>query len=1228
MKVRKLLWIIILLSGSFSYGQTCSILSSDIACQEDLIAFDVNASTGIQSVKWDMGDGNTSVQKSFNHKYATPGIKQVKVTLTLSGGATCTATKTITVYKLPEIKISLKSTNIYCLSQNRVCISDSSLGGDTGINIKKRIIIWDDGDQTTTSNPPKKSVVCHTYSYSGTFKITLEETNDKDCKVKKDLEIKIVPDAVPKFEIEAENSCDSVKIKLKDLTVKDSAQILYRFIEWGDGKSSTTINRTSEHTYVKAGFYSVRFALIQKNGCRTYRDTVIDIFIPEITFDLRIDGYRKCYGRSFKFDQNDNLRGATYRWNIGGTELEGKSVDYAPFLGKKMISLTISYAGCNKTSPLDSIEVIGIVPALTILNDNQCQNKDTVYFCEKDFRYGLKKVSFLWDFGDDQAPGCTTSRKDGLNVKSNCNFSTDTLAKHFYINGKCRKWKFTAIDHAYGCNFTEEGIINVVKQDSAKFFFRADRLCLGLKPEYKIVFEHNLCSSIKVEINLDSVCSRKNFLIIPKGYTYQQTCSPDGWVTVGFAITYGNKKVYKGWCDTSDYYIDPSRECHDTIWFHNWFRLLPEPFAPFEIFGRCIPSRVRPVLLDSMQKNISHVVWMWGDLTKNDTIRLSKNDSVIPSPFHVYTKAGIYGVKYYVENVNRCYGLYSQILPLGFRMNMQFDTVICPGIKVQFRDSIRYMMSSAEFWHYADRKKADKETFKWDFGDGRGFATDTFYPEVTFYKKGWVNIRLAAKDSAGCRDTLSKQILVGGVHAGIKAINKKIICDDIIQFFDSSYSDFKPPSDSLIKYYWEFGDFRNPSYLKDPYHYYNSYGTFTISHWVENTRGCRDTAYLSIKIEGPEPRFDIVSDTVGCVPFTAEFKNTSRKTKDYIWYFGDPLNTKLSTNRDTNVRFTYTRPGIYYIYLFGSDSIVNPNAGNAIYYCRSTFPDTSMAKHAIRRIVVLPIPKADFEVDPVLCRNKPFLVRDRSDSIYRRFKWVIHRLDSEETVNRYASLKSRDTGNLIIKFTPFYTPSGPYQRACYDTVYKPIRVTDIHASFDTIKDPFCPKYTFINTSKNYKSIKWDLGHSASGDKENIRYENKVTHSYVPDKGRFYPCLFVESIYGCKDTFCTEFDVTFNVKAILPNVFTPDNQDDLNDAYDIDMENTGSYDLSIYNRWGQLVYRSKKDAYRNDGINWNGRDQVTGTKCPEGVYFYLFKYTFKCEEVVREAHGTITLIRPE
>ena len=67
---------------------------------------------------------------------------------------------------------------------------------------------------------------------------------------------------------------------------------------------------------------------------------------------------------------------------------------------------------------------------------------------------------------------------------------------------------------------------------------------------------------------------------------------------------------------------------------------------------------------------------------------------------------------------------------------------------------------------------------------------------------------------------------------------------------------------------------------------------------------------------------------------------------------------------------------------------------------------------------------------------------------------------------------------------------------------------------------------------------------------------------------------------------------------IPNAFTPNN-DGLNDTFTpqgMDFE-PASYSMSIFNRWGQEVFRSKD--FKNP---WDGKDR-TGNLLGPGVYAY-------------------------
>lgn len=68
---------------------------------------------------------------------------------------------------------------------------------------------------------------------------------------------------------------------------------------------------------------------------------------------------------------------------------------------------------------------------------------------------------------------------------------------------------------------------------------------------------------------------------------------------------------------------------------------------------------------------------------------------------------------------------------------------------------------------------------------------------------------------------------------------------------------------------------------------------------------------------------------------------------------------------------------------------------------------------------------------------------------------------------------------------------------------------------------------------------------------------------------------------------------------LPNVFTPDG-DMINDLLTPFPYNfVESIDLTIFNRWGQVVFKTN-----NPDINWDGRHYKNNSEVSDGVYFYI------------------------
>jgi len=110
----------------------------------------------------------------------------------------------------------------------------------------------------------------------------------------------------------------------------------------------------------------------------------------------------------------------------------------------------------------------------------------------------------------------------------------------------------------------------------------------------------------------------------------------------------------------------------------------------------------------------------------------------------------------------------------------------------------------------------------------------------------------------------------------------------------------------------------------------------------------------------------------------------------------------------------------------------------------------------------------------------------------------------------------------------------------------------------------------------------------------------------------------DSLPGCKieTTILTVKDGCFPVH--IPSAFTP-NHDGLNDVFQpVIHGSVKEYQFTIFNRWGQKVFETKKY-----GMGWDGSFQ--GKPQPPGTYVYRISFKDASGELI-EKSGTITLIK--
>ncbi len=140
--------------------------------------------------------------------------------------------------------------------------------------------------------------------------------------------------------------------------------------------------------------------------------------------------------------------------------------------------------------------------------------------------------------------------------------------------------------------------------------------------------------------------------------------------------------------------------------------------------------------------------------------------------------------------------------------------------------------------------------------------------------------------------------------------------------------------------------------------------------------------------------------------------------------------------------------------------------------------------------------------------------------------------------------------------------------------------------------------------------------------------NNGTFNYISDKN--YAGIAKFKFIVCSD-LCTGICDTGDVRILIkpkpikvepieinvPNAITP-NDDGKNDVLVIDnIEKFPEAELTIFNRWGDILYIAKN--YNN---TWNGTNQ-NGNPLPEGTYYYILRLKLNDGKILR---GDMTILR--
>lgn len=379
----------------------------------------------------------------------------------------------------------------------------------------------------------------------------------------------------------------------------------------------------------------------------------------------------------------------------------------------------------------------------------------------------------------------------------------------------------------------------------------------------------------------------------------------------------------------------------------------------------------------------------------------------------------------------------------------------------------------------------------------------------------------------------------------------------------------------------------------------------------ESQYGCTDTEFVKIKVIN-QPKLKFIKPISSCeldtIKLLLDTMNLNNGTLTWIkpfGVFGPTFNKKvipISTDTlkgfiDAEVRFNLSTPKI----------------------CADV-SDTV-------RIILHKYPNIDFQTYNG-CEPLNLSINSKEhkgiDTNYLSYAWSINGSLISNTKNILStSIPSYGIYSLTLSVS-----NNRGSKICSTVLTKSVEVypnpTTIFSTDPLYKTTVAlPKFKMINTSSVSQTPfntslfhKWSWGKTFKLGEDTIKNPNII---FGKDTGFYWIKLITTTDKGCKDSSLKRVYIGPDIIIFIPDAFTPDNAGPIyNDVFIPFVENYKSFEMKIYNRWGEKLYETQDINKGWDGMYLNNKSQ-------QGVYVYKIIITSQ-DGKPYEFDGTVTLLR--
>lgn len=617
--------------------------------------------------------------------------------------------------------------------------------------------------------------------------------------------------------------------------------------------------------------------------------------------------------------------------------------------------------------------------------------------------------------------------------------------------------------------------------------------------------------------------------------------------------------------------------------------IYPDPFADFVfsidgvssstgLLGGCLGSTVDFTNNAgvALPDNIILTGWDFGD----------GNSSVLTDPSHTYAADGTYDVELTVESNNGCQDIITIPVTIFPIPDADFTVdPVCENLDAVFTDISVITSGAIAGW-------------EWDFDDGSAVDV-TSGPINHSYGAGAYNPSLVVSSDEGCTDTITIPLDIYAVP------NAEFTTSDVCNGEISIFTDASTISAGAIATWsYDFDDGSPLSATASPTHEYIDGGVYNVTLTVTSDNGCVDDTVIAHAVTvGPTASF---STNNVCDGVNATFSDFSFAPSGPItyweWDFGDGSGLNYTTG---SVDHSYASDGTYNVTLVVF-------AGSAICADTVTVP-----------ITIYQLPTVAFVSDPPLICNPDCLrFDDASTGSNPIVSWLWDfgsgATSTDDSPNACFQHQSDYTEYYDITLTVTDSEGCSSSNSFEDYVGvepTPEALFTFSPDILTVEDP---STAFTNLSRNASTYEWNFN-----DETPINTEFEPEHSFPSEPAEYLVRLDAYSASGlCHDYFLQLVVVDDILLFHVPNVFTPDG-DQYNESFKpifYSGYDPFDYHLTIFNRWGEIVFESFNADY-----GWNG-DYGTQGLVNEGTYIWQLEFGETMSDKKHTHRGHVTILK--